>query len=104
MSVKKMGIMVSLVGMTLAAAPVFAADGDAKAPGKVEVQYSYRGGTIVGMPVHNDAGKKLGKIEDLVVDLGTGKIRYAALSFGGFLGVGDKLFAVPWGAMTFKYG
>ncbi len=63
---------------------------------------AFRSSQLVGLPVHNAAGEDLGKIEDLVIDLNTGRIRYAALSFGGFLGVGDKLFAVPWGALRMK--
>jgi hypothetical protein len=35
-----------------------------------------------------------------MIDLGTGRIAYAVLSFGGFLGMGDKLFAIPWSALT----
>ena len=42
------------------------------------------------------AGDEVGKIKDFVVDTKTGRIAYAALDFGGFLGIGDKLFAVPW--------
>jgi hypothetical protein len=44
----------------------------------------------------------LGKFEDLMIDLAEGRIAYAALSFGGFLGMGDKLFAIPWKALTMR--
>ena len=71
---------------------------------KVEVSTTFRSSELIGMPVRNREGKDLGKIEDLVVELNSGDIRYAALSFGGFAGFGDKLFAVPWQAMTFKFG
>ena len=50
--------------------------------------------------VTNAAGEDLGTVTDLMIDLGTGRIAYAVLSFGGFLGLGDKLFAVPWQALT----
>jgi sporulation protein YlmC with PRC-barrel domain len=50
--------------------------------------------------VKNAAGENLGKIEDLMIDLYTGRIAYAVLSFGGFLKMGNKLFAVPWEALT----
>jgi sporulation protein YlmC with PRC-barrel domain len=46
--------------------------------------------------VRNSAGESLGKIENLVIDPGTGNIQYAVLSFGGVLGMGSKLFAIPW--------
>lgn len=57
-----------------------------------------RSQTIKGMKVHNTAGEDLGRIDDVMVDTETGQIRYAALAVGGFLGIGDKLFAVPWKA------
>jgi len=56
--------------------------------------------TICSDRVKNAAGEELGKIEDLMVDLDSGRIAYAILSFGGFLRVGNKLFAVPWQALT----
>jgi sporulation protein YlmC with PRC-barrel domain len=55
--------------------------------------------TIIGDPVHNAMNEDLGKIEDLMIDLSSGRIAYAVLSFGGFLGMGNKLFAVPFRAM-----
>lgn len=56
--------------------------------------------TLVGNDVYNANGDDLGDIKDFMVDMNTGTIRYAVLSFGGFLGMGDKLFAVPWNALT----
>lgn len=52
-------------------------------------------GKIVGMAVENAQGEHLGKVEDLMIDLATGQVAYAVLSFGGFLGLGHKLFAIP---------
>jgi len=52
--------------------------------------------TITGDEVRNLRDEKLGKIEDLMLDINEGKIRYAVLASGGFLGMGDRLFAVPW--------
>ena len=49
--------------------------------------------------VRNAAGENLGKIEDLMIDLNTGRIAFAVLSFGGFLKMGNKLFAIPWEAL-----
>lgn len=54
-----------------------------------------RGSEAIGMQVKNSKGEKLGKVEDLVVDIGSERVHYALLSFGGFLGVGDKLFLFP---------
>jgi len=58
--------------------------------------------TINGDKVINMAGEHLGKIEDLMIDLENGRIAYAVLSFGGFLGFGNKLFAVPWEALSVR--
>jgi sporulation protein YlmC with PRC-barrel domain len=56
--------------------------------------------TLKGDKVVNHQGEDLGKIEELMVDLDHGRIAYAVLSFGGFLGMGDKLFAIPWQAFS----
>ena len=50
--------------------------------------------------VYNPKGEKLGSIKELMMDIDSGKVCYAVLSFGGFLSVGEKLFAVPWSALT----
>lgn len=55
--------------------------------------------TLAGDPVRNSVGEDLGKIEEIMLDIPSGRIAYAVLSFGGFLGIGDKLFAVPWSSL-----
>lgn len=50
--------------------------------------------------VYNPKGEKLGSIKELMLDIQSGKVCYAVLSFGGFLSLGEKLFAVPWSALT----
>jgi sporulation protein YlmC with PRC-barrel domain len=57
---------------------------------------------LSGGRVRNAAGDDLGKIEDLMIDIPTGRVAYAVLSFGGFLGFGDKLFAIPWSALSLE--
>lgn len=52
--------------------------------------------TITGDEVCNMQDESLGKIEDLMLDVTEGKIRYAVLASGGFMGMGGRLFAVPW--------
>ena len=56
--------------------------------------------TIEGTAVQNAAGEDLGEINELMIDLEKGRIAYAVLSFGGFLGLGDKLYALPWEALN----
>jgi len=57
-------------------------------------------GSITDEKVRNLSGEDLGKIEEVVLDAHSGKIAYAVLSFGGFLGMGDKLFAIPWQSLS----
>jgi len=56
--------------------------------------------SLIGNDVYNNRDENLGDIKEFMLDMETGKIAYAVLSYGGLLGVGEKLFAVPWGALT----
>jgi sporulation protein YlmC with PRC-barrel domain len=56
--------------------------------------------SLCGDKVRNTKGEHLGEIKELMIDLQKGSVEYGVLSFGGILGLGDKLFAVPWGAMA----
>jgi sporulation protein YlmC with PRC-barrel domain len=59
----------------------------------------HRASEIIGLNVMSpDNENTIGEIDDLVLDAQTGKIRYAAVSVGGFLGIGEKMVAVPWQA------
>ena len=53
-----------------------------------------------GEDVVNGLGEELGEIKEIMLDVRSGRIAYAVLSAGGFLGIGDKLFAIPWGTLT----
>ena len=55
--------------------------------------------TLLGNDVYNADGEDLGDIKEFMLDMASGKVVYAVLSFGGLLGMGDKLFAVPWAAL-----
>lgn len=56
--------------------------------------------TLVGNDVYNHKDEDLGDIKEIMLDMRSGKVAYAVLSFGGFLGMNEKLFAVPWEALT----
>lgn len=84
---------------------------DARAPGGAQIVGTPRhsdgpgprlmlASTLEGNDVVNRAGEKLGSVDEIMLDVPMGRIAYAVLSSGGFLGVGDKLFAIPWGALT----
>jgi sporulation protein YlmC with PRC-barrel domain/Cu/Ag efflux protein CusF len=60
----------------------------------------YRGSKLIGADVENRQGEDLGDIKDVVIDPQTGRVGYVVLAFGGFLGLGEKYFAVPFSALT----
>ncbi len=53
---------------------------------------------LMGYDIQNAQGESVGEIKDIVIDSRTGNVRYAAVTYGGFLGVGNKMFAVPFEA------
>lgn len=55
--------------------------------------------TLMGEDVYNRQDEDLGDIKEIMLDMETGRVSYAVLSFGGVMGMGDKLFAVPWEAL-----
>ncbi|WP_409525736.1 PRC-barrel domain-containing protein [Nitrincola sp. MINF-07-Sa-05] len=56
--------------------------------------------SLDGSNIHNLQGDDLGDIKNIMLDISTGHVAYVVLSFGGFFGLGEKLFAVPWNALT----
>lgn len=56
--------------------------------------------TLMGNDVYNCQNEDLGDIKEIMVDVIAGRISYAVLAYGGILGMGEKLFAVPWHALT----
>jgi sporulation protein YlmC with PRC-barrel domain len=55
--------------------------------------------TLAGNSVRNSGGDDLGQIDEIMIHIPSGRVAYAVLSFGGLLGIGSKLFAVPWSAL-----
>ena len=62
--------------------------------------YVMAASTLDGNKVMSADGEDVGKIKDIMLDVYTGRIAYAVMSSGGFLGIGDKLLAIPWNALT----
>jgi len=56
--------------------------------------------TLCGNSVYNQNDEDLGVIKEIMLNMRTGRVSYAVLSFGGFLSVGEKFFAVPWDALV----
>lgn len=56
--------------------------------------------SLIGDQVENKKGEHIGKIKDIMLNVQEGKIEYVVLEFGGFLGMGEKLFAVPFQALA----
>ncbi len=70
--------------------------------GKKKAGINTRVSKLMGMNIKNSEGKNVGEINDIVLDATNGKARYAAVTYGGFLGFGNKLFAVPFEAFEIK--
>lgn len=104
----------AVAGLALAAVAGFSGAAGADEPARVQnsatgeagvaIAHTLRTSDIIGLSVKNKNHEDVGKIDDLVIDMKTGEVRYAALSFGGVAGIGSKLFAIPWQSMTFTYG
>jgi sporulation protein YlmC with PRC-barrel domain len=62
--------------------------------------YVMAASTLDGDKVMSSDGEDVGKIKEIMLDVYTGRIAYAVMSSGGFLGIGDKLLAIPWNALT----
>lgn len=78
-------------------------DKSAKDSRKQAKREAIRASKAIGGTVKNLSDENIGKIEDIVFDPQEGSVNYAVLSFGGFLGVGDKWFAVPWDQFKITY-
>jgi sporulation protein YlmC with PRC-barrel domain len=94
---KKIGVLLGVIALLNLVCAVGSFAQDRELPWNL-----IRGNTFIGADVQNPQGQNLGDIKDIVIDRASGRIAYAVVSFGGFLGMGEKLFAVPWGAFSQK--
>jgi len=56
---------------------------------------------VEGTKIYNRAGESLGSVEDVIIDKMSGKVAYAVVSFGGFLGIGERHYPLPWEKLTY---
>lgn len=98
-------MFVPVIGIGVAV-PAYATDDTKKTGTRAESRQvkqtmrDVRASKLIGSDVRNAQGDDLGEIKDLIVDVNNERVYYAVLSFGGFLGLGDKLFAYPVRAFT----
>ena len=59
--------------------------------------------TLIGDGIRNPQNESLGDLKEIMMDTASGKIAYGVVSYGGILGLGDKLFAVPWSAFSIDH-
>jgi len=76
--------------------PYWLNEGEGSTPTDLRIQ---KASEIIGRTVQNDRGENLGEIKDLVIDPDRNRVAYVVMTFGGFLGFGDKLFAIPAGVL-----
>ena len=65
--------------------------------------HGIRASKLIGMKLQNTAKENVGSVKDIVLNTSTGEVQYLAVTYGGFLGVGDKMFAVPMEAIKTQY-
>ncbi len=56
--------------------------------------------TLFDYTIYSHEGEKLGDVKDFMLDVRSGKVLYALLSFGAIVGMGEKVFPVPWVALS----
>ena len=56
---------------------------------------------VKGTAVYNSSGDRIGTVEDVVLDKQSNQIMFAALGFGGFVGIGEKYYPVPWSMLNY---
>ena len=61
-------------------------------------------GKVQGTPVYNTDGESLGELYDVMIDKRSGQIAYALMSFGGFLGIGERYHPLPWNTLKYDTG
>lgn len=59
------------------------------------------GSRVNGAPVYNPAGDHIGHVDDLSIERKDGRVVYAIMSFGGFLGIGEKFHPIPWSLLDY---
>jgi len=72
---------------------------------ELEARETYRliaADKVEGTPVKNRLGDSLGTIEKVMIDKVSGKVAYAVMSFGGFLGIGEDYYPLPWPVLTYN--
>ncbi|KKC27908.1 PRC-barrel domain-containing protein [Sphingomonas sp. SRS2] len=60
------------------------------------------GSRVSGTPVFNHSGESLGHVDDLSIERKSGRIVYGIMSFGGFLGIGEKFHPIPWSLLDYN--
>ncbi len=91
-------------GSTAAAGTTAAAAAPRDASGEVardETSRLIAADKVNGTNVYNRAGDQLGSIYDVMIDKVSGKVAYAVMSFGGFLGIGERYHPLPWSLLTY---
>lgn len=67
---------------------------------RTETPHIVAASTLTGDPVRNQEGDDLGTIDEILIDAENGRVAYAVLAAGGFLGIGERYYPIPWEALT----
>jgi sporulation protein YlmC with PRC-barrel domain len=67
-----------------------------------ETHFMIASDKVEGTPVYRSNGEKIGQIERVMIDKRSGKVEYAVMSFGGFMGIGQDAYPLPWSLLTYN--
>jgi len=73
----------------------------ATAPGRVPAAGAISAGKVQSTDVYNTKGDHLGHVDDVMIDKASGKVTYAIMAFGGFLGIGERYHPLPWSLLKY---
>jgi sporulation protein YlmC with PRC-barrel domain len=76
--------------------------GAARTDDRRETQALIASDKVEGTPVRRSDGEKIGTIERVMIDKRSGKVAYAVMSFGGFMGLGEEYYTLPWGVLKYN--
>jgi sporulation protein YlmC with PRC-barrel domain len=76
------------------------ADAAAKPAGRTDKYARVRVQELIGMDVRDNGGRRVGDVEDLMIDTANGRVSYAVVGYGGFMGLGERLYAYPTSAFS----
>jgi len=95
------GLAIAAISVMMTSSPIFAADVENIGDYSMKGGYSILGSKFIGLGIENPQGENIGQVKDIMLD-SNAQINYVAVSYGGFMGMGETMYTVPINAFLFK--